>query len=158
MPRQLTEMERSMCDYSLHCVASRDGRIGDKLISVSFAGALTRGFAAVGEPDVAVCLSPGTEIAFDRDAKKQPVIPFFGRGDLGQKVARFRKVNAGRQSVHHDALEFPDGRVILLTDLVEGQHATILQLPASPHAPNTTIRLLHLEAHPSRSFNIPPPT
>ncbi len=32
--------------------------------------------------------------------------------------------------VHHDALEFPDGRVVLVTRLVEGQRATVLQLPA----------------------------
>ena len=34
-----------MCDYSLHLVTSR---------------VITRGFAAIGEPNVAVCLLPGT--------------------------------------------------------------------------------------------------
>ena len=38
--------------------------------------------------------------------------------------------------VHHDALEFPDGQIVLLTRLSEGQHATVLQLPASPRATN----------------------
>jgi hypothetical protein len=33
---------------------------------------------------------------------------------------------------HHDALEFPDGQIVLLTQLCEGQHATLLQLPAPP--------------------------
>ena len=33
---------------------------------------------------------------------------------------------------HHDALEFPDGRNVLLTRLDEGQEATVLQLPAQP--------------------------
>jgi hypothetical protein len=33
---------------------------------------------------------------------------------------------------HHDALEFPDGRIVLLTKLSEGQEATVLQLPAQP--------------------------
>ncbi|HEY2827621.1 MAG TPA: hypothetical protein VGJ04_08485 [Pirellulales bacterium] len=124
-----------MCDYSLHSVASRDGRVGDKLISTAFPGALTRGFAAVGEPGVAVCLSPGTEIAFDRDAEKKPVVAFFGKRKLGQKVARFRKINEGHNAKHHDALEFADGYVVLLADLVEGQHATIFQLPVSSHKP-----------------------
>jgi hypothetical protein len=32
--------------------------------------------------------------------------------------------------MHHDALEFPDGQMVLLTCLVEGQEATVLQLPA----------------------------
>jgi hypothetical protein len=38
--------------------------------------------------------------------------------------------------VHHDALEFPNGKIILLARLYEGQHATVLQLPASPRATN----------------------
>jgi hypothetical protein len=35
-------------------------------------------------------------------------------------------------AAHHDALEFPDGRIVLLTLLCEGQAATVLQLPAKP--------------------------
>jgi hypothetical protein len=31
---------------------------------------------------------------------------------------------------HHDALEFPDGQVVLITHLREGQRAAVLQLPA----------------------------
>ena len=31
--------------------------------------------------------------------------------------------------VHHDALEFANGEIILLTRLAEGQRATVLQLP-----------------------------
>jgi hypothetical protein len=31
----------------------------------------------------------------------------------------------------HDALEFPDGEMVLLTYLMEGQQATVLQLPAT---------------------------
>jgi hypothetical protein len=33
--------------------------------------------------------------------------------------------------MHHDALEFPDGKIVLVTDLSEGQHATVLQLPST---------------------------
>ena len=55
---------------------------------------------------------------------------------LGKKVAQFRQINMGKPSVHHDALEFPDGETVLLTRLREGQHATVLQLPASPRATN----------------------
>jgi hypothetical protein len=36
------------------------------------------------------------------------------------------------RGVHHDALEFPDGEIVLLTRLCEGQHATVLQLPVCP--------------------------
>ena len=54
-----------MCDYSLHNVASRPARVGDKLVPTSFPTSCTRGFAAIGEPKVAVCLLPGTELAFE---------------------------------------------------------------------------------------------
>jgi hypothetical protein len=55
---------------------------------------------------------------------------------LAQKVARFRQINQGHPSSHHDALEFPDGETVLLTRLCEGQHATVLQLPAVPRPVN----------------------
>jgi hypothetical protein len=57
---------------------------------------------------------------------------FRPRCQLGHKVARFRQVNMHQLTVHHDALEFPDGKIVLLTALCEGQHATVLQLPAGP--------------------------
>ena len=47
-----------------------------------------------------------------------------------QKVARFRQVNLDQPTAHHDALEFPGGKIALVTDLCEDQHATVLQLPA----------------------------
>jgi hypothetical protein len=53
-----------MCDYSLHAVASRPAKAGETLITTSFRGAGTRGFAAEAKPEVAVCLLPGTELAF----------------------------------------------------------------------------------------------
>src|SRR5260370_32700996 len=55
----------SMCDYSLHHVANRPAQIEDKLVTTKFNKSITRGFASVGEPHVAVCLLPGTEIAFE---------------------------------------------------------------------------------------------
>ena len=61
-----------MCDYSLEHLASRPARIGDKLVTTSFKYSLTGGFCAVGEPNVAVCLRPGTELAFDREIRSQP--------------------------------------------------------------------------------------
>jgi hypothetical protein len=39
-------------------------------------------------------------------------------------------VNKDNPRTHHDALEFPDGQMVLLTKLLEGQEATVLQLPA----------------------------
>jgi hypothetical protein len=49
---------------------------------------------------------------------------------LGHKVARFQQINMERRDLHHDALEFPDGKIVLVTKLTEGQCATVLQLPA----------------------------
>jgi hypothetical protein len=51
---------------------------------------------------------------------------------INQQTAIFRQVNKEKLGVHHDALEFPDGRAVLLTSLCEGQAATVLQLPALP--------------------------
>ena len=61
-----------MCDYSLHHVANRPAKIEDKLVATKFHNSITRGFAAVGQPNVAVCLLPGTEIAFDENVECEP--------------------------------------------------------------------------------------
>ena len=132
-----------MCDYSLHSVASRPAKVGDKLVATDFTKSITRGFAAVGEPDVAVCLLPGTEVAFEDDVRYQHAFSLFGRARVDHKVARFRQINMEQASVHHDALEFPNGKIILLARLCEGQHATVLQLPASPRTTNETERQKH---------------
>ena len=84
-----------MCDYSLHHVATRPAKVGDKLVATKFVNSITRGFAAVGDPHVAVCLLPGTEVAFDENVECEPS---FGIGILpnkkiGQRLARFRQVN-----------------------------------------------------------------
>jgi hypothetical protein len=116
-----------MCDYSLHAVASRPAKVGDKLVSAKFSLTATRGFAAVGEPDVAVCVLPGTEIAFDSDVEFDGT---FFKKKVADKLARFRTVATDHEHRHHDALEFADGQIVLLTLLYPGQHATVLQLPA----------------------------
>jgi hypothetical protein len=125
-----------MCDYSLHLVASRPARVGDELISSRFPNALTRGFAAVGEPSIAVCLLPGTEVAFEKDAESKAAFRLFRNHNFKQKVARFRQIDLDEANAHHDALEFPDGQIVLVADLVEGQHATVLQLPALVRTPS----------------------
>jgi len=122
-----------MCDYSLHLVASRPAEVGDKLISTDFARSITRGFSAHGEPDVAVCLLPGTEIAFEEEVQYDRAFSLFGKARVEHKVARFRQVNMDDPHVHHDALEFPGGQIVMVTRLMPGQRATVLQLPASAH-------------------------
>lgn len=122
-----------MCDYSLHLVASRPAKVGDKLVSTDFTRSITRGFSAQGEPDVAVCLLPGTEIAFEQEVLYDRAFSLFGKARVDHKVARFRQVNMDDPHVHHDALEFPGGQVVMVTRLLPGQSATVLQLPASAH-------------------------
>jgi len=121
-----------MCDYSLHSVKSRPAKVGDKLTTRNF-NTGTRGFAAPEDANTAVCVLPGTELAFARAVSCRP------RGLLGwkastvkQTTAVFRQINKDNLHTHHDALEFPDGQIVLLTDLFEHQEATVLQLPAQP--------------------------
>ena len=122
-----------MCDYSLQFVANRPAKVGDKLVSSQFVNSFTRGFTEVGEPGVAVCLLPGTELVFDREVECDHAFGFFSNKKLRENVARFRQINLDNPHQHHDALEFPSGQVILLTRLCLGQRATVLQLPAGAH-------------------------
>jgi hypothetical protein len=120
-----------MCDYSLHHVASRPAEVGDKLVSTKFVNTPTGGFSAVDNANVAVCLLPGTEIAFERDVECEAALGILPSRKIGQRLARFRQVNMDQPCVHHDALEFPDGKIVLVTRLCGGQRATVLQMPAN---------------------------
>src|ERR1700751_5675324 len=122
-----------MCDYSLHLIASRPAKVADKLVSTDFVKSITRGFTEVGQPEVAVCLLPGTELAFDDDVQYDRAFSMFGKARVEHRVARFRQVNMDDPHVHHDALEFPGGQIVMVTRLTSGQKATVLQLPASAH-------------------------
>lgn len=119
-----------MYDYSLRSVQSRAAKAGDDLVTTSFPGTNTRGFAAVDALTVAVCLLPGTELAFESEVEWRR--PFFGLFQNKQpcgRLARFRQVNLQHTETHHDAIEFPSGRTVLLNDLRPGQRAIVLQLP-----------------------------
>jgi hypothetical protein len=121
-----------MCDYSLYSIKSRPAKVGDKL-TTSYFGTGTRGFAASEDRNVVVCVRPGTELSFAREVTCQP-IGIFGWRDraIRHKTAIFRQINKEKVAAHHDALEFPDGQIVLLTSVSEGQQATVLQLPAEP--------------------------
>jgi hypothetical protein len=121
-----------MCDYSLHSVQSRPARIGDKLTTRDF-GTGTRGFAASENPSVAVCVLPGTELSFGSEVRCLSTGLLVWRDKvINHKTAIFRQINKEKVATHHDALELPDGQIVLLTSLSEGQQATVLQLPAEP--------------------------
>ena len=138
MAEGLSLGESEMCDYSLHSIKSRPAKIGDKLTTHDF-GTGTRGFAASENPSVAVCVLPGTELAFSHEIKRLPAGLWpWQNGAIEHKTAIFRQINKGKVAAHHDALEFPDGRIVLLTLLCEGQQATVLQLPAEPKTATET--------------------
>ena len=77
---------------------------------------------------------PGTELAFSIDVTYLSLPGLLGwkTKTINHRTAIFRQVNKENLAAHHDALEFPDGRSVLLTSLGEGQTATVLQLPAQP--------------------------
>jgi hypothetical protein len=121
-----------MCDFSLQSVRSRPAKVGDKLVTRDF-GTGTRGFAASDDLGMAVCLLPGTELAFAGEVACLPAgLLGWKTKTISYQTAIFRQLNKEKLAAHHDALEFPDGRTVLLTLLCEGQAATVLQLPAQP--------------------------
>jgi hypothetical protein len=138
-----------MCDYSLSACKTRDAQVADELISGAIVNeygnrTTTKGFYTKGVEDVAVCLRPGTELAFEMD------VAFLDKHHysvkerkVASRVACFREVNESVKYKHHDALEFSDGTVVFLNDLVEGQRCRVLQLPA-------TVKQFHAEgSHPA---------
>jgi len=134
----LSEGRSQMCDYSLHSVKSRPAKVGDKLTTRDF-GTCTGGFSASEDSSVVVCLRPGTELSFADEVRRLPtgLLPWRDKV-INHKTAIFRQINKEKIAAHHDALEFPDGQIVLLTLLCEGQHATILQLPAEPKTATET--------------------
>jgi hypothetical protein len=123
-----------MCDYSLHNVKSRPAKVGDKLTTQQF-NTGTRGFAAPEDRNTAVCVLPGTELAFAKEVSCQPGGFVWDDRTINHTTAIFRQINKDNPYTHHDALEFPDGQTVLLTDLFEGQEAVVLQLPVQSATP-----------------------
>jgi hypothetical protein len=117
-----------MCDYSLHHVKTRPAKVSDKLTTHNF-GTGTRGFSASEDANVAVCVLPGTELSFAHEVRitRRNPLPDV----IDYKTAIFRQINQGNPRAHHDALEFPNGELVLLTFLAQGQQATVLQLAAA---------------------------
>ena len=125
-----------MCDFSLHAVRSRPAKVGDKLTTRLFTSG-TGGFRAPEDEGMAVCLLPGTELSFADEVRRWAKWPYpWNKTVTRYKTAIFRQVNKDDRAAHHDALEFPNGEIVLLTTLIEGQQATVLQLPASAETAN----------------------
>jgi hypothetical protein len=118
-----------MCDYSSHVVSSRRAESAETIVTSEFVGTKTRGFVSPADPTTAVCLRPGTEVVFDTNAYSEG---WLFRRSIGERLARFRQVDLDKPAQHHDALEFANGTTVLVTDLLVGQRATVLQLPVNP--------------------------
>jgi hypothetical protein len=139
-----------MCDYSLHAVASRPAKVGETLVTTTFRGTSTRGFAAENEPAVAVCMLPGTELAFADDVRYDS--RWIWTKTIRSRVAKFNAIERNVPDRHHDAIEFADGTRVLVTQLCEGQRVTVLQLPVGkqPAEPKT----ITTEVTPARPISI----
>ncbi|GMP11893.1 MULTISPECIES: hypothetical protein [Bradyrhizobium] len=118
-----------MCDYSLHAVATRPAEVGETIVTTTFRGTSTRGFASEADLSVAVCLLPGTELAFADNVRYDN--RWIWTRTVNSRVGKFGKIDPHIPDRHHDAIEFPDGKSVLVTQLVEGQRATVLQLPVT---------------------------
>jgi hypothetical protein len=134
-----------MCDYSLHAVASRPAEVGETLITTTFRGTSTRGFASENDPAVAVCMLPGTELAFAEDVKYDK--RWIWTRTTGFRVGKFNEIEPDVPDRHHDAIEFPDGTRVLVTQLCGGQRATVLQLPVTNPVPERPAKVA--EARPA---------
>ena len=121
-----------MCDYSLHAVATRPAQVGETLITTTFRGTSTRGFASESEPAVAVCMLTGTELAFAGDVKYDN--GWIWTRTTNFRVGKFGAIDPDVPHRYHDAIEFPDGSNVLVTHLSEGQRVTVLQLPVVDQA------------------------
>ena len=117
-----------MCDYSLHAVATRPAKVGETLVTTTFRGTSTRGFASKDDLQVAVCLLPGTELAFEHNVRYDQ--RWIWTKTTNFSVGKFNTIERGVPHRHHDVVEFPDGSHILVTLFAKGQRATVLQLPA----------------------------
>src|ERR1700730_17376263 len=87
----------SMCDYSLEHVKSRPAKVGDKLRTRLF-NTGTRGFATLEDTNTAVCVLPGTELAFATPVRRSP------RGLFAWKPVRMKHTTAIFRQVNKDKI------------------------------------------------------
>lgn len=112
-----------MCDYSIAAKNKISATKGQKLETSKFNLHSSTGFALQGgDGETAVCLLPGTELAFTRD--------IIGDANHG-RVARFRRLYPEKTHAYHDHLEFANGKVIPIGILPVGLEAEVVQLPLS---------------------------
>src|ERR1700730_594971 len=103
-----------MCDFSLQSVRSRPAQVGDKLVTQDSATG-PRGFAAADDRGLAVCVLPGTELAFAGDVACLPAgLLGWKTKTINHQTAIFRQVNKDKMAGQHHAPEFSPGRIARL--------------------------------------------
>jgi len=70
---------------------------------------------------------PGTELAFAENVRYDN--RWIWTKSINFRVGKFGAIDPDVPHRHHDAIEFPDGSRVLVTQLCEGQRVTVLQLP-----------------------------
>src|SRR5262249_25383236 len=86
-------------DYSLHHIKPRPAEVGDKLTTTNF-NTGTRGFAAPEDSTTAVCILPGTELAFSEEVKCIPFRLSWKAKTINFSTAIFRQINKDVPRVH----------------------------------------------------------
>ena len=125
-----------MCDYSNEEQASRPAKIGDQLVTAGIGEFDCVGMVSLDEPDVAVCLLPGSRLKITGGVsvalqKKLQISP------TDHVTFEKRDVPAG-QSDYSDSLHFDShvsGELILLQDLPTGVGFEVLSVPAQTDVP-----------------------
>jgi hypothetical protein len=116
-----------MCDYSMHAIKNRKAVVGDKVKTSDFMRTSSPGLESLTEPGVAICLIPGTGVEFDEPVQHRDIglnfntpIPF--------KIGRYVR-KAGHETEFKDAVQFPDGSMVLMAYLVTNQTGTVTYVP-----------------------------
>ena len=100
-----------MCDYSLEMYASRPARAGEHYVTTRFASG-SIGLSVPGDTSCAICVQYDTPLVLEN-------VPAHVRGTDGAERAEvvFARIESG---AYHDAVAFPDGRVLSLQQIGVG--------------------------------------
>jgi hypothetical protein len=117
-----------MCDYSMHAIKNRKAVVGDKVKTSDFARTSSPGLESITEPNLAICLIPGTGVEFDEPVQHRDVSVNGIGVTLPFKIGRYVR-KPGHEAEFHDAFQFPDGTVVLMAYLVTNQTGTVTYVP-----------------------------